>query len=388
MRKISTPKGLLINSALSIILTGALFTTTTAKEASFFEYQNPITQGIEPTGIRDSQVFRDGDWWYLTGTSFPFWPREETGKKEDEFNKGVVLYRSKNLKEWEFVDYVVKRPTSDKWYFRRFWAPEIHKINGKYYATFNCSNPDAGFPGQHLGYAVADKVDGPYTVVTESKPLTNGNDLTLFQDTDGKVWAFWNQGRAFGIGFAQIDLDTGKFLTEPQSAIHPGKVDMAFDKSGKPVMEAGYDGRPIHKVQKYYDWDSIGIEGAYVIKREDTYYLMYSSWTRGYEIGYATAPAVTGPWTKAKTNPIYGAQNQQAAEKNGFKYTGDKNNIFNQVGHNEVFTGPDGRLWISAHGITETGIPSLVIDPITFGKNGELTIEGPTYTKQSVPLNK
>lgn len=360
-------------------------TLVNGKAAHSFTYQNPITQGIDAKGIRDSQVFRDGDWWYLTGTSAPFWPREET-KDESTFNKGVVLYRSKDLLSWEYVKHVVERPSADKWYFRRFWAPEIHKIKNKYYVTFNCSNPDAGYPGQHFGYGVSDSLTGPYKIITEDKPLGNGNDLSLFEDDDGKVWAFWNRGKEFGIGFAQIDLEKGVFLTKPTTAILPAKVDMAIGADGKQIMEPGYDGRPVPKVAKFYEWDSIGIEGAYVFKRKGTYYLMYSSWTRGYELGYATAPTITGPWVKAKNNPVYGAQSKKATEKAGLAYTGDEKNIFNQVGHNEVFTGPDGRLWLSAHGITETGIPSLVIDPIDFDADGKMVIKGPTYTPQKVLL--
>ena len=117
--------------------------------------------------------------------------------------------------------------------------------------------------------------------MTDEKPLTVGNDLTFFEDTDGKVWAFWNSGREFGIGFAQVDLASGKFLTKPQSAIQPGKVDYALDSIGNVVKIPGYDGRPVPKVLKYHTWDAIGIEGSYVIKHDKTYYLFYSSWTRG-----------------------------------------------------------------------------------------------------------
>lgn len=365
--------------ALLLLLTLTFFGCNQPKQT--FKYQNPISNGIDPNGLRDCQVLRDGDWWYLTGTSFPHWARQET---DDNLNKGVVLYKSKDLLNWQFVDYVVKRPEIDKWYHRRFWAPEIQKIGGKYYALFNCRNDSLGFVGQFTGYAVANNIEGPYKVVTEEKPLCEGNDLTFFEDTDGKVWAFWNRGREFGIGFAQIDLQTATFLTEPQTAIQPAKVDYEYDEKGNVVQEPGYDGRPKPKVAKYYDWDAIGIEGAYVIKHEETYYLFYSSWTRGYEIGYATAPKITGPWKKHPGNPFYGAMNKETCEKNGFEWSGDENNPFNQVGHNEIFTGPDGRFWLSCHGIREDGVPMLVIDPIWFDDKGVIHSSGPTYMPQIV----
>ncbi len=346
-----------------------------------FTYQNPITKGIDPNGLRDCQVLREGDTWYMTGTSYPHWSRQETDGK---LNKGVVLYKSNDLLEWEFVKYIVERGEEDKWYHRRFWAPEIQKIDGKFYALFNCRNDALGYVGQHTGYAVADHIEGPYTIVTEDAPLCKGNDLTFFQDDDGSVWAFWNQGREFGIGFAQIDLEKGEFLTEPTTAIQPSKVDFAYDENGELLHVPGYDGRPKPKVEKYHAWDSIGIEGAYVIKNEGKYYLFYSSWTRGYEIGYATADQVTGPWMKYEGNPFYGAMSKQACEKNGFEWAGDPEMPFNQVGHNEIFIGPDGRFWLSCHGIIPEKSPMLVIDPIWFDEDGNIQSDGPTYTPQTV----
>ena len=352
-----------------------------AKAPKYFEYQNPISSGIDPKGLRDCQIFRDGDWWYMTGTSYPHWSRQETN---GELNPGVALYRSKDINNWEFIKYIVERPGPNKWYYRRFWAPEIHKLGGKYYALFNARNDDLGYVGQWTGYAVADELEGPYTVVTEDKPLVKGNDLTFFEDDDGKIWALWNEGRKNGILVAQIEPASGTFLTEPKSAITAGSVDWEYDKEGNIVQEPGYDGRLKNKVARYHQWDSIGIEGAYVVKNEGTYYLFYSSWTRGYEIGYATAKSMTGPWTKHHNNPFYGAQNKEKTEERGFRYTGDPASPFNHVGHNEVFTGPDGRLWLSAHGIIPGQPPMLVIDPIWFDENGDLQSNGPTYTKQRV----
>ncbi len=369
----------MIKKSLHTLSLALLITPGLAKT---FTYQNPITQGLAPAGVRDCHVFRDGNKWYMTNTAWPHWKREE---KFGLTNPGVVLYSSDDLLNWKFEKTLV-RPNFDRWYAERFWAPEIQRIGGKYYATFNCTHPDRVFVGQHTGYAVADQLTGPYKVVTAEKPLGNGNDLHFFEDTDGKVYAFWNRGREFGIGFAQIDLATGKLLTEPNSAIRPAGVTFAKNPDGTIQKEPGYDGRPIDKVAKYDAWDSIGIEGAYVIKRGDTYYLFYSSWTRGYEIGYATARAVTGPWTKHADNPIYGAQNKSTCEKNGFTYEGNPANPFNQVGHNEIFTGPDGRLWLSCHGIIDGKPPMLVIDPLDFDAHGNIIKREPTYTPQSITL--
>lgn len=321
-----------------------------------FTYQNPIKNGIDG-GIRDAQIFMDGGKYYLIGTSHPFWPRE--GK-----NPGVKIYSSEDVLNWTFEKLLIDRSTLDTciWYLDRFWAPEIQKIRGKYYLTFNCQNESTTtcrVKGQRGGVAVSDNILGPYTVLTHDEPLVNGNDLTLYEDRDGKVYAFWNGSKVMYA--AEVDIDRMKLVEGSQHVI--------FRTSSG-------------------DWDKIGIEGPYCIFHEGIYYLFYSSWSRGYEIGYATASHPIGPWTKYEGNPVYGAQNPNACEKNGLKYTNTGDGFYRAVGHNEVWTGPDGRFWISCHGIPrEDPIPFLVIEPIDI-VDGVIQIEGPTHHKVSVPLGK
>ena len=112
----------------------------------------------------------------------------------------------------------------------------------------------------------------------------------------------------------------------------------------------------------------------------ETYYLFYSSWTRGYEVGYATSQKITGPWKKFPDNPIYGGQDSATCIKRGIPYAGDRNAPFSHVGHTNVFNGPDGRFWLSCHGILASdsrGIPMLMIEPLEFDAKGNLTIGKP-----------
>lgn len=352
--------------------------------ANIFSYQNPISKGLDMNGVRDCQVFRDVDCWYLTATAYPHWERQET---IDNLNQGVPLYKSTDLLNWQFINYIIQRPDSTAWYYRRFWAPEIQKIRGRYYATFNCSNPKHGYPGQWMGYAVADRVEGPYTVVTKNKPLGNGNDLTFFEDTDGKVYACFNRERDFGIRLSEIDLEKGEFIGEQTLCIASGRSDFEYDANGVPVKEPG---KNVPKIKTYHEWDAIGIEGAYIIKRNGIYYMFYSSWTRGYEIGYATARNIRGPWKKYADNPIYGAMNKKKCQERGIVWSGDEHSPFNHVGHNEIFVGPDGRFWLSCHGTTNDNPerPLLMIDPIDFDNSGNIQKRTPSYTIQNVIIKK
>lgn len=364
---------IVLNIYLLYILSGTIHAFS--QQEQFFVYKNPIIEGIDPNGLRDCQVFKDGDMWYLTGTAYPHWTKPGDG------HPGVPLYKSENLLNWIFVNYIVTSSDSLSWYYERFWAPEVHKINGKYYCTFNCRNVNEGYKLQYCGYAVSNSVEGPYEIVTKKEPLVAGNDLTLFQDDDGSVWAFWKDlCRDQGIQYAQIDLESCRFLTDAKIAILPARSIYRRDSQGQYIMKTHYVEEK--DIVRYLDWDSKGIEGAYVLKRDGLYYLFYSSWQRGYEIGYAIAESIDGPWIKSKNNPIYGNNSKPKDLQKGEELP------YSAVGHNVIFEGPDGNFWISCHGILKGENPMLMIDPIYFDEDGEIYTLGPTSTMQTIKMNK
>lgn len=123
---------------LSLIATAALLifaaspagaqivdTLNTNKMLVPFEYQNPIA--TEP--MRDPQISRFGDTYWMTATSWSFF--EQQGQ-----NPGVKIWSSKDLKRWDFRTMAVL-PNFSGWDVARFWAPELHFINGKYWLTYN-----------------------------------------------------------------------------------------------------------------------------------------------------------------------------------------------------------------------------------------------------------
>jgi len=339
-----------------------------------FTCRNPISEGLNSHGIRDCQVFREGGRWYLVGTEVP---NPEWGKR------GVVLYGSDDLLRWQEEAFLIHRPRlpKDVWYRDRWWAPEIHRIGGRFYLLFNCRNETSDQPHPHgCGVAVAGELKGPYRVLTENEPFASGNDLTFFEDKDGKVFAFWNgEQRMFA---AEVDMARMKPKGEPRIIFRPDTN----------------------------TWDQVGVEAPWCIKRGGTYYLFYSSWSRGYEVGCATAKHPLGPWTKFPGNPIYGGQSKATCEKNGLPYTGDPASPFVAAGHNQTFTGPDGRLWLSCHaiagpqemlrsiksaGLSDDGVENrdralrsgdafLCIDPIEFDADGNIRAMKPTWRAQTV----
>ena len=307
-----------------------------------FVYKNPVySKAID--SIRDCQIVEDKGCYYLIGTCPPYWEGP---------NPGIKLYSSDDLLNWQFERFLLKREALDEdvWYRDRFWAPEIHNVHDRYYLTFNCRNDQTSFP-HSCGLAVADHILGPYTVLTHGQPLIKpGNDLTIFVDDDAKTYVFWS-----GIWEQDIDLASCTLLGEPIQCFTP---------------EEG-------------QWDEIGVEGPYVVKRKGTYYMFYSSWTRGYEIGYATSEAPLGPWQKFAGNPFFGAQYQKTCGERGMNFTGDPNSPYVGVGHNAIFTGPDGRDWLVCHYQEKGRREALGFDPIWFEK-GSVKSNGPTYAEQSV----
>ena len=338
-----------------------------------FTYKNPIfSEAIK--SMRDGQITLEAGRYYLTGTSPPYWGEAPT--------PGVKIYSSDDLLKWKYEKLLIDRNDLDEnvWYRDYFWAPEIHVKADKYYLTFNCRNSQYDPQGsQHnCGLAVADEILGPYTVLTHDAPLGKEfkNDISLFTDDDGHSYAYCS-GR--GVWQSRIDLENGRLI---------GDFEKIIDKTD--------DG----------DWQLGGVEGPCVIKRQGVYYLFYSAWTRGYEIGYATAEHPLGPWRLYEGNPIFGTRCREFREEQmQFEGTShlqfeDTPDPYVEVGHNSIFPGPDGRDWIVCHYWLkgkkpiknpplpmqyEDTSPQLGFDPIDI-VDGKVIAHGPTFTEQTVNI--
>ncbi|MGQ8336256.1 glycoside hydrolase family 43 protein [Sunxiuqinia sp. A32] len=336
--------------------------TETEEKANqdYFEYSNPQLYNSIDDGnmFRDPCIIKEGDTYYLTGTRWPHF--EEWGVVN-----GTAIYASEDLKTWRLVCNPVTRPEANglEWWKYYFWAPEMFVDNDKYYYTVNCSQNGPGGQLQEVALFVADQIEGPYTPISVDKSIIVGNDAHIFKDTDGKTYMFIS-----GITGFEIDLMTGKIIGDVFECV-------------KPTSDQG-------------EWTSAsatGFEGPYVMLRDGIYYLFFSTWARGYEIGYATATNIKGPWTM-NSDPIYGSMNEAACARTGTTYeSGYYENDFVESGHNTVFSGPDGRDWIVAHvfaqpftgGYLENHV-EMAFDPIEFraGKivvfDGSREVKGPT----------
>lgn len=333
-----------------------------------FSWVNPSTYSFESGhGLRDPFILKDGDMWYLTGTMYPY----GLAKENSEHVKvpGVPLYKSSDLRNWEFVGLMVSSPTDkekDKWYQDRFWAPEIFYHNGKYYLTVNCCELDGSDHG--MLFAISDSIEGPYTVMNEKESTFHGNDAHLFVDDNGRTYLYGSD-----IWGVEIDLTNLKTLSNKYNPVLPIKGSTAWN--GKR--------------------SKVGLEGPYVLKRNNVYYLFYSTWARGYEVGVATSDDPLKNYIMHE-KPLYGSINTASCENYGgiFEEYYTNQAYYREVGHNSVFLGPDGYDWIVAHAYDyKNGEVKFVMDRLVFNDNKMIEILnvntneiliGPSYGNQEL----
>lgn len=309
-----------------------------------FIYQNPIGTDVIKS-IRDPFILLENGTYYLTGTIPPFW----TGQ-----NDGVKLWKSDDLLRWEEIGIILPSTAAkkDDWFRDYWWAPEIHKTNGRFYLTVNCRNNDIGI-GQNPLIAVSDAIDGEYKILNAGEPLftkekqakgicigDHGNDANLFTDDDGKTYL--STCCFEGIHICEIDLDNAKLVGD--------EILMVAPEEGK--------------------WDFKN-EGPFVIKRNGIYYCFYSSFARSYEVGVAYSKNIKGPWIKDENNPIITPVGVKGLHHSG---------------HNAIFEDKDGRVLTSYHITLDNDMNTqlLAIDPIYFDADGRVTTPAPTLIKMNL----
>ena len=230
-------------------------------------YQNPV----EPTNHPDPAVlYADGAFYlYSTAGSMGAMP----------------VLTSPDLINWTEVGNGM--PVIASWSVSgRHWAPEVMRVGNRYHSYYTARRADNG--QQAVSVSVADSPAGPF-VDDRSAPLVGqadeggSIDASPFRDPDGSLWLLWkNDGNAVGL---------------PSYIYLQRLTDDGLELQGEPQRIIGMD----QPYEKYT------IEGASVIVHQGAYYCFYSTgeyWNDSYGVCWATAPKVTGPWTKQGNGPI------------------------------------------------------------------------------------
>ena len=286
--------------------------------------------------VRDPCVIREGDTYYLVFTMWPFRNREEDrlGEPDQGGSPGIALYSSPDLQSWTFANWLVKSSElpDDCPYKNRFWAPEIHRVGGRFYLIFTADNwlkkeyNPAGTWGE-AGWAfvgVADRITGPYAHITWIPGAAC--DTTLFADAGGRTYAVIPRG---DIDVQEIDL----------GGLARGEVRLL----GAPRRIVTADNRDIGvaAMPEY-------LEGPWVEPMGAQYVLFYAAMHRdgrfpewlGYWTGAAYSDTPLGPWKKDPRGRIF------------------------KGGHLSVFDGPDHRKWFAYRGESDDQARGcLCVDP-------------------------
>lgn len=192
----------------------------------------------------------------------------------------------------------------------RTWAPDVaERADGTFVMYFSAEHAASG--KQCIGSATSASVTGPYVAVeTEPMicPLDEGGaiDAASFVDDDGSRYLLWkNDGNC-------CDLDTW-------IQIAPVSAD-----------GARLTGPATRLIMQTEDWEGHLVEAPVLVKRDDTYVLLYSANDYGsedYAVGAATASSLLGPFEKL-SDPIL------STASTGDRYLGP--------GGQDVVSTPDG----------------------------------------------
>lgn len=178
-------------------------------------------------------------------------------------------FSSTDLVNWTDHGVILDHGPDVSWADNSAWAPAVVAKNGRYYLYFS-GGAASGDTGKHLGVAVSDSPTGPFRDAL-GRPLVRAGaypgqaiDPMVFTDDDGRSYLYWGNGAAHVVP-----------LNADMTSFDPAKV--------RTITTTGFR------------------EAAFVLKRNGTYYFMWSendTRDEDYQVAYATGPSPLGPWTK------------------------------------------------------------------------------------------
>ncbi len=249
---------------------------------------NPLFPGwyADPEGI----IFDDKYWVYPTYSDHYEIPdtssemsEKQLAARENAINKQYLIqtffdaFSSEDLVQWQKHPHVLDIKDV-AWASYSMWAPSIIRANNKYYLFFSANDIQSNKELGGIGVAVSDNPAGPF-IDAIGKPLIseffNGAqpiDQFVFKDDDGQFYMYYGGWRHCNV------VKLGKDL----KSLEP------FD-----------DGERFKEISPE-DY----VEGPFVLKRKNRYYLMWSEGGWGgpdYRVAYAIGDSPTGPFKKIGT---------------------------------------------------------------------------------------
>lgn len=298
------------------------------------KYQNPILPGFHP----DPSICRVGEDFYLVTSTFEFFP-------------GVPIYHSKNLVNWELINYCLTsddqlplqgvRPSGG------IYAPTLRYHNGTFFMT--TTNVDAG----GIFIVHTDDIRGKWSAPAWVKQ--RGIDPSLFWDDDGTCY-FTSNGSAgndgSGIFLCEINPFTGEMLSQ--------SVRISYGCGGRCA------------------------EAPHIYKRDGWYYLMLAE--GGTEYGHMEtmqrARSIYGPYEACPYNPILTHRDTTV-------------NAIQATGHADIVEDRSGNWWLVCLAIRPIPRAKLhhlgretFLSPLSWDADGWPMVgtEGMLYLENDAPL--
>jgi beta-xylosidase len=381
---------LIVNKAIKFSV--ALMVLTVAPYGSDSLAQSATTY-TNPLSVQfgDPYVLHDKGKYYMYGTG--------GGAKN-----GFAAYSSTDLVNWKHEGQVYYARNVNGWsdstaaWGGAYWAPEVYQYQGKYYMFYSAQwklNPNKELENFRIGVAVADNPTGPFVDLT-TKPIFDPGypiiDANVLFDRSGKIYLYYSRAcykHPVESEVAAWAKRKGWFDEIEESWVYGVELKPDFTGViGEPVLLLR---PPVTMNDKQAEWESRSVtskevnrrwtEGSFIFKNGDLYYMMYSAnyfGGKNYAVGYATSKSPLGPYKKADNNPVL--------QKNT-----DKGGVVTGTGHNSVAYSPDGKkMFCVYHARTRaTGDDRVVfIDRMKILKDGTLVVDGPTTSRQPMPVGK
>jgi len=241
-----------------------IFSAIAILAAICIQAQNPIIKDIF-TADPAPMVYKNTVYLY---TGHDGATPEDTNYKMPDWH----VFSSKDMVNWKDHGALLS-PATFSWATGDAYAAQCIERGGKFYwfvATFHKKDENSN-GGAAIGVAVSDSPTGPFKdaigkalitneMTTDMKYGWDDIDPTVFIDDDGQAYMFWGNGSCKWV------------------------------KLKKNMIEV--DGEITTFKPKNY------IEGPWVYKRKNLYYLVYASaGTKPEMIEYCTATNIQGPWT-------------------------------------------------------------------------------------------
>lgn len=275
--------------------------------------ENPVIRGCAP----DPCACRGHDGaWYIAVSTFEWYP-------------GVHIYRSTNLATWDLVAAPLDRLSllnlRGEQASAGVWAPALSWADGKYWLLYTDTKswhgePKIGTPlrDQYNYLTTAERVDGEWS---EPVFLTGGGyDPSLFHDDDGrKYFVYIRRDYRFpaerlfeGIMLQEYSVSEQKLIGGARAIYHGAHIPIDY----------------FIKQQIY--------EGPHIYKRNGYYYLI----TAEGGVGSTHATCIS------RSKDIWGPYEMHPERRPFLTAFGSRGRL-KRAGHGNIFTGPDGRDYIT-----------------------------------------